>query len=459
MGEARVGERERVAGEWFGAPLEGQVPVRASGGGTAAARDGAEPSTPSRWLRRIGRVLRDAAIVVAICAMVPIGLTTFVGPRILGVGVNVMENTRAKLANGELARHLAPAKDPSITPMQAGEALAALQPAPTGTQYFVLRPVARRTERPWNDAKLSSDMFDGGRNSSWVGPNYQKVFDDLARGLTPAELGYLKMVATAPAWNEFDRVARAPAVDVIGGRFQLPFSDGAQAFNLPIMKFGATKEMAYAGVSRAAYYLATGRRAEAEAALRNIIGFGFAIVDNGTSALDGLIGRVIVGIGRDGLERYFRATNDPRLADVVAAQGVQQKDAPPSAWKYTGVKPAHDASLQLVADATVPRTIRLAVLQRLALSSCSNPAELIFGTSSDIKDAYKRAGTELARFPSERALLDMALSTTERPLEGQVKLDVIGRVVVGSATIASVVLRNPRMAFCTRVFAGGGYPF
>src|SRR5450759_5940407 len=89
---------------------------------------------------------------------------------------------------------------------------------------------------------------------------------------------------------------------------------------MPILRVAATKELAYAGVSRAAYYLALGQRAEAEAALKSIIGFGFAIIDNGTFAIDGLIGRVIVGIGRDALERFYTLTGNLRAAAVVAAR-------------------------------------------------------------------------------------------------------------------------------------------
>ena len=128
------------------------------------------------------------------------------------------------------------------------------------------------------------------------------------------------MVATAPLWTQYDLIARAPAVDILGGRFVMPFPDDALIFQMPILRFAATKELAYAGVSRAAYHLAVGERAEAEAALRSIIGFGFAIIDNGTFVIDGLIGQVIVGIGRDALERFYTLTGDPRAAAVVAAR-------------------------------------------------------------------------------------------------------------------------------------------
>src|SRR5450759_2901390 len=70
--ETRARERERKADAWFGAPREGQVPVRAAAGGSATPGRADEPRPAARWLRRIGRVLRDAVIAVAILAMVPI---------------------------------------------------------------------------------------------------------------------------------------------------------------------------------------------------------------------------------------------------------------------------------------------------------------------------------------------------------------------------------------------------
>ena len=362
MTDARARERERPADAWFGAPQEGQVPERAAQGGRAAAAGGDETPAGSRWLRRIGRVLRDAVIAVAIMAMVPIGMVSITRGYVWQN--SFYASTRAKLAQAEASRAFALPRDARISPMQAGRMLAALHPA--GKQYrydspaFPLRPVPDRAVRPWQDAALAAGMFATARPTSWRGPNHQKILEAAAHGLSASELAYLKTVATASLWTQYDLIARAPAVDILGGRFVLPYSDHAVVYEMPMLRFAATKELAYAGVSRAAYHLAMGQQAEAEAALRSIIGFGFAIVDNGTTAIDGLIGRVIVEIGRDALERFYTLTGDPRAAALVAAR--PPKDGSPGSNLPFSNTPTveflRDRLIKTAQNPAMPRTLR-----------------------------------------------------------------------------------------------------
>ncbi|MEK6612589.1 MAG: hypothetical protein AABZ29_07385 [Gemmatimonadota bacterium] len=458
MTQSKIGERERPAGEWFGAPREGQVPVRAPLGGKAAGAGAGETSRGSHWLRRLGRVLRDAAIAVAILAMVPIGVVTVSRGYVWRM---TFTNTRARLVQGEATRPFAPSRDARTTPMQAGLALAAMNPERENAGAFPLRPVSDRAVRPWNGAELTAGMFPTAQPGSWSGPSSQSILEAAAAGLSAREVAYLQTVATAPLWTQYDLIARAPAVDILGGRFVLPYPDDAMIFQMPIMRFAATKELAYAGVSRAAYHLAVGQRAEAEAALKSIIGFGFAIIDNGTFAIDGLIGRVIVEIGRDGLGRFYTLTGNPRATAVVAAK-------PPGAGatrfpQFSNTPTAEylrDQLLRTAGNTAEPRPIRYEALQQLSLSSCTNVRELVFGTGSDVRQAYDRASRDLARFPSERAILDLVLQTTDRARDTYVPAGgVVVRLLVGASTLAGTVLDNPRMPFCTRaIFSQSGFP-
>ena len=460
MTEASARERERSANGWFGAPQEGQVPARAAPGGGAAATGGAELSAGSRWLRRIARVLRDALLAVAIMAMVPIGLVSITQGYIWGMNFG---NTRARLAQVEPTRAFAPLRNAAVTPMQAGLALAALAPSDAFGTFIPLRSVRERAVRPWSDAKLAAGMFASAPvNQIWYGPHSQSILEAAAQGLSARELAYLKTVATAPLWARYDLIARAPAVDILGGRFQLPYPDDALLYNVPVMKFAATKELAHAGVSRAAYYLAIGQRAEAEAALRSIIGFGFALIDNGTFAMDGLIGRVIVGIGRDALGRFYTLTGDPRAAALVALAPPPEgsgRASQPSSNRPT-VEFMRERLLQAAQNPALPRTLRYESLYQLSLSSCTNARELVFGMGSDVRQAYESAARDLARYPSERAILDLALQTIDRvpanPMWNDMpKGDVVVRLLVGASTVAGVVLDNPRMPFCTRAVTSG----
>jgi hypothetical protein len=401
---------------------------------------------------------------VAILAMVPIGLVSVTKESFWQT--SGYSNTRLKLIQGELSRPFAPSRDAAITPMQAGLALAALQPAPSrpAPSAFPERPVSERTRRPWDGAPLPADMFTTARNGSWNGPNNQSILEAAAKGLSARELAYLKTVATAPLWAQYDLIARAPAVDIIGGRFQLPFPRDAWLAEMPIMRFAGTKELAYASVSRAAYYLAVGQRAEAEAALKSIIGFGFSIIDNGTFLIDGLIGQVIVGIGRDALERYYTLTGDPRAAAVVAARAPSVGNGPTMPRSNTPTAAfIRERLLNFAGNPAEPRTLRYEVLNRLSLASCTNVRELVFGTGSDVRRAFDLASRDLARYPSERAILDVALHTTELPSTAVTRLGiptggVVARLLVGASTVAGTVLNNPRMPFCARVITGNFLP-
>ena len=462
MTESKVGERERPADEWFGAPREGQVPARAPLGGKAAAAGADETSTGSRWLRRIARVLRDAGIAVAIMAMVPIGVVSIANGTVWQFSFS---KTRVRLVQGEHSRPFALSKDAAIAPMQAGMALAALHPAsPAASTVFPERPIGERAVRPWKDVALSPDMFPTARHNAWSGPASSAILEAASKRLSAKELAYLKMVATAPLWTQYDLIARAPAVDILGGRFVMPFPDDALIFQMPILRFAATKELAYAGVSRAAYHLAVGERAEAEAALRSIIGFGFAIIDNGTFVIDGLIGQVIVGIGRDALERFYTLTGDPRAAAVVAARVPSPGMTPGMPRSNTPtVEFVRERLLKMAGNSAEPRTIRYSALEALSLSSCTNVRELVFGTGSDIRQAYETAAQDLARYPSERAVLDLALHTIDRAgsagtIASSPGGGVVARILVGASSVAGTVLDNPRMPFCTRaIFSQSGF--
>jgi len=451
MTDARVGERERSANEWYGAPQEGQVPARAETGGGAGART--SETALARWMRRVKRVLRDAAIGAAIIASVPLGLT-FLPWQWSPLARPTMANTIDKVRLAERARPLAAAKDPSIDPLQAGFALATLQPE-VRSAAFVFLPVPHRLERPWASAAMPRDLFPAaGSASSWNGPSNQTILKVVAKGVNARELAYLRMIAEAPVWPAFDLAARAPSVDVLGGRFQVPFPDRARADELPLWRFAATKELAYASVSRAAYYLAIGNRAEADAVLRRTIGFGFIFIDNATTVIDALIGKVMVDIGRAGLEDLYAATGDPRLANAQAA-----KD-PGNLKPYQGRSVATGRELREfrlfnAVDHTLPRAVRLENLHMLARTVCTNPREMVFGPAADVRDAFARAARELARFPAERALLDLMLTDPSRPLPPLPSpYSMPSRLVFGTATIASLIFDNPRMSYCTRVLVG-----
>ena len=468
MDRTRTEPREGGVAGSFGIREEAQVPARPADHARAAA----EPPgrTRRRWFGIAARVVRNAAIAVLVMAAIPIGIVARDGHR-LWTSSQWGRNTNEKVSRAEPMRPLLLPRDASITPMQAGVAFNTLIPEHANPNFPVL-PVPVRAATPWQAAALASDMFPAARPDQFRGPSSRAILDAVAKGFTPEEMGYLRAVATSPAWKEFDLVARAPAVDFVGGRFRVPFGAGATAEQMPIPSFKAAKEFAYASASRAAYHMATGQRDSAETALRSTVSFGFALIDDGTTLIEELMGAVIVGIGREALERFYFIEHDAQFArtGTVLPDGLSRfliathdsRAGIPSASRPDRVPDAalrgapastEDWRKHLLARVTDPATHRgerFESLRALSMSSCSNVRDLLLGPRSDATDAIHLARQDLARYPSERALIDLVTQPADQQFSG-VYLGPIEELAASASAVASVVLHNPRLAACTRI--------
>lgn len=415
--------------------------------------------TPARAARpRLGialRIVRDAAIAVAIIAMIPIGLVATRGDRVWGNG-DAGANVRARVARAEAMRPFVVPTDASITPMQAGRALASLQKAPAETE-FAMRKSESRPQWSWREATLTPDMFAAAQTKLYHGPSSQLILGKVAAGFSPEEAKFLHTLATAPVWREFDLVAHAPAVDIIDGRFKLPFADGLSAQDMPPTDMASMRELANAAVARAAYHLSLGQKDSAEMILRSIVSVGFALIDNGTSFMDEFSGNVIVGIGRDVLQRYYTTVGDARATSPALQPGPSIASAPRNPVPLPRDQ-VRASLLARVADPTIHRGERYEMLRMLSASSCTNVPELLFGPRSDVTDALARARTNLARFPSEQALVDLVGSTPRSNVDIMMHgpLDMF---VVSAGTVAGTVLRNSRLAACARITTAFQFPY
>ena len=410
------------------------------------------PVIPAKrtWLGIGLRIVRNAAIAVGFMALVPIAVVGIRGRHIWGSGEGG-GNVRSRVGQFERVRPYRLPADASITPMQAGLAFASLQSPPKEKGSFRMREPASRPAATWRDAELTPVMFPTATTSLYHGPNSQTILEAAVKGFSPEESAYLRTLATAPIWRTFDVVARAPAADLLGGRFEIPFPEAANVYNLPMADFKSTKELAYAAVSRAAYHMSLGQRDSAEAVLRSIISFGFVLVDNGTTWIDALIGNVIVGVGRDGLQRFYTITNDPRASDAGLAP-LKKTDggAPRVRGQYP---PPDEVRARLIAAATtpgVPHAVRYEALTSLSVSACTNVPELLFGRRQDVDDAIAKARRELARYPSERALVDLIGRFPTLPSQNGWG-GPLDEFTTSAGTVAGAVLRNPRLATCARI--------
>ena len=444
MDRIRIETEGTTPAGFFGMREDAQVPVRAQ---ASAALSGAPGRTRRSWLGMATRIVRDALIAVALMASIPIGIVAFNGDRVWRSDA-LSNNTRARISQSEAMRPLALPKDASITPMQAGLAFNALQPKIEVRGFTMIEP-AGRPEASWEHAIITPDMFPTAQPNMSHAPATYAILEAGAKGFTPQEMSYLKRLATAPVWRNFDLIARAPAVDLIGGRFKVPFSPDVRAYELPLIQFKFAREVANAAVSRAAYHMALGQRDSAETILRSVVSFGLTLVDNGTSLIDEFIGNVIVGGGRDGLRRFYVITKDPR-ASMPALSPPVKVDAAPAPMRAGNTE---DRRRLLIARSQDPKTApgeRYEALQALSASACTNVRELLFGRRSDVMDALRNASTHLARYPSERALVELLGREPDFTRETP-NFNPVSDLAVSAATVVGTVLHNPRMAACTRL--------
>jgi hypothetical protein len=370
-------------------------------------------------------------------------------------GFTRFDNTTERQYLADVMRSYALAKDPTITVADAGRAFLALQPVRMSSAgAFVLKTSSAATAPPWRGMTLDSSLFLTARNHSYEGPG-SSVIDASARGFNAQERAVLRLIGTAPQWRDWDIVARAPKLDIIGARFETPFGPDAHIAAVPILSFGMTKEYAYAATSRAAWHLSEGRRDSAEAVLRAIVSSGFALGDNASSVIDQLIGNVVVGIGRDALVRFYALTKDPRGPAIEAAAQRALKRPSPAGGQISvrDYVKRIEAIDQAISAADLGRGMRVELLNSRAHMTCGDARELIFGQRPETRAVFDKARADLARYPSERAVIDLIQRSTSAPSSvwagsaanqpAFAALDLIGRIYF-----------NPRLASCSAIGIG-----
>ncbi len=455
MDPVHIGVRGEAVGGAFGVGEEGALPAR-SDARTPAGVDNVRPKRS--LLGKAVRIMRDAAIAVALMASIPIIIVATQGERAWGTG-NFAINSRARMLTAEKLRPLVLPKDPAITPMQAGLAYHRIQgPAMEAHAIdnlaagFAERRIERRPEAIWERKMSSPGMFKSAPSNLYDGPDSRTILQAVAKGFSAEEMTYLRTLATDPVWQDFTIVARAPAADFVGGRFNIPFGENATSDNMPIPSFKATRGMANAAVSRAAFHLAEGRKDSAEAVLRAVISYGFTMIDNGTSLIEQLIGNVVVGTGREGLRQFYEVTGDPRVTDPNLASLKNSITPPTTRGSIRSVDEVRSMFIARIADPTLTRGERYETLRMLSGSSCTNVRELLLGPRKDVTDAFENARRSLARYPSEVAVIDMYA----RPLTSDLRArstNPLEALAVSAGAVAGAVLNNPHLPLCSRIMS------
>ena len=418
------------------------------------------PAAP-RFMRWSTPLLLSALVIGAVL-LVPVMVVSAAGPLVWRVMLPKLANTKSKMEIAEVARRFALPRDPSVTPLAAGQAFHSLLMAVgdrTRDRFPEHEPSVKLPPIDFN-TPIPAGLFPTASNVQLPAiPSSQDIIDAARRGFSAAEMAYLERIARLPHWAQWDVMARARTLDYMGARYRLPFPPDVAAWEFPIPKFGGTKGIAYLNSSRAAYWLARGRPDSAEHALRQGVSVGLLWATEGNTLIEQLIGIVLTSIARDGLIDLFAATGDPRGAalqrSVDSVVAVQEEAAATQAsgggafdaMNWSDAMALRSTILSIAGDRNEMRGLRLEMLLMLSLAPCTNARELVFGPGADVRAAFDRGKRTLARFPSDTAMLDLLYETPERSSA----LDIGGQHrLVPLIRAASWALRNPRLAGCSQ---------
>lgn len=446
-----------------------------------AARDGRSSAAgprdpqpaPAESRSRVGSIgvlVTTLAAATLIILVLPLLVVAMLGPSYWMLTPPGFANSNAKVAAANIARPYGVPKDPRIGALAAGEAFDALMRS-TGNDKasrFATRPQAAVPygPPPWN-GPIPGNLFRSARsNLDESIPATGAILQAASHGFRPDETAYLEGFAHAGQWRDFAIVARAPAFDYIGARYQLPFADSAGGWwDFPTPPFATVKALAYAGVSRAAYYLARGQRDSAEIALREIVSFGFTFVDQGNTVFEQLIGSIVVGIGRQSLTDYYHVIGDPRGVRLAAlwdsattagnsrVVGRVDRVAIVAGGDRRDAVSARAEARRVASDSAELRGARLQMLTALSLAPCTNLRELVFGPDDDVRASFALARAKWARFASDTALLDLVYRTVDH-IEPIAPDGVIPQTAMGASVVAGRLLRNRRLPGCAALFLG-----
>lgn len=226
---------------------------------------------------------------------------------------------------------------------------------------------------------------------------------------------YFARVAAHPAHADFARLSRASSADIAGGRYD-PLGDTIGLYRLPIPRYSGIRLGAYAHIGKAIHETVQGRNADAERSLREVIGVGRLLMDDGPTVIDNLVGAVLVSHGGDALEAFYRATGRAEEAERLewarsAATRAAERVGAGQLRRFTSgaALAALEASPAIVLDTTVSRGVRWERFMLVStLTPCLNLHRTVFGPDEDYEEWLEDARASLVVHPREAEFFDLA---------------------------------------------------
>ncbi len=357
---------------------------------------------------RTGAVVVVALFLIGFVPTMTIGVTTAVGPILAEIAVPSFLSVQEMAGAAEALRRYRVEPEQDVAPANAGAALqniAFVGDAAT-PEAWERGPTNRYPQGWFPDPDFFPDPFS------------ETVARDLLRTplseFSDEEQAALRQAASHPAHAEFQLLAHSELVDVVSGRWTLPFADSLTFQELPWPRFPEFRTAGLAQVAKASVEVSTGRAADAEETLRELISTGFLLVDQGPTLLDNLMGVVLANMGGDALEEYYRRIGRAADADALAYARSSALDAARRA--RAGVIPEDiHALLQGVPDLVeTDEALRGLRWEYFAafnmLAPCINLHKMVFGPDETYDEWRERARDQLVRVDGERELFDLAES-------------------------------------------------
>jgi len=354
------------------------------------------------------RIGATVVVVLFIGAFVPtltLAVTTSIGPILAQIAVPTFLSVQEMAGGAEVLRRHRLEVDPTITPAAAGEAL------------HNIAFVGGGEPEPWERAPTQAyptgwfpdpDFFPDPFSESIATDLMSRPLSDFS----PEEQASMRQAAEHPAHGEFHALERAELVDIVSGRWHLPFPDTLTFGDLPWPRFQAYRTAGLAQVAKAAVEVSSGDLEEAEHTLEELISTGFLLIDQGPTLIDNLMGVVLVNMGGDAMTAFYRRVGNDAGADALvwAREGALR-----AAHKArAGVIPEDIHSLlqgvpDLVQSEDALRGLRWEYFATFnMLAPCINLHKMVFGPDETYDEWRDDARETLVRVRGERDLFELA---------------------------------------------------
>ena len=345
------------------------------------------------------------AFVLALAPTAMVTVTTAIGPILAEIAVPTFMAVQEMAGAAEILRRYQLEADPSVDAVEAGQALQNLAFVGSGGDT---EPFERTAATVYAEPFFPDPFFPD--------PFAERVAHDLVErplgSFSEDEQAALRQAAAHPAQGELDLLARAALVDVVTGRWVLPFPDSLTFQDLPWPRFQSFRTAGLARVSKAAVELDGGDAAQAERTLRELVTTGFLLIDQGPTLLDNLIGVELTRMGADALEALYTRTGREAEAEALAWGRAGALEAAGKA--RAGLVPEDARSLlqgvpELVENDEALRGLRWEYFATFnMLAPCINLQKMVFGPGEDLEEWRRRAERSIVRVPGEQELFDLA---------------------------------------------------